>query len=77
MGLITLLKSVLPIADYQFRVKNYPKVKYGAYSKFLSPQMPQTLCSERRMFRTSVKERKRNKDDRTRAYLVGRKDESS
>ena len=36
-GLITLLKSVLPIAGYQLKVKDYPKVRYGVYSEFLPP----------------------------------------
>ena len=36
-GLITLLKSILLTADYQFRVKDYPKVRYNIYSKFLPP----------------------------------------
>ena len=76
-GLITLLKSVLPITDYQFRFKDYHRVRYGVYSKFLPPWMPPTLCSEKGMFRISVKERKRNEDERTRPYLVGGKDESS
>ena len=71
-----LLKSVLPIAGYQFRVKDYPKVRYGVYSKFLPSWMPPTLCSETEMFGIFIKERKRNEDEGTEAYLVGRKDEN-
>ena len=36
--------------------------------------MPPTLCSETGMFEVFAKERKRNADERSEAYLVGRRD---
>ena len=71
-----LLLSVLHIADYQFRVKDYPKVRYGVYSKILPPYMPLTLCLEKGMFGIFAKGRKMSEDERTEAYLVGQKDEN-
>ena len=63
-----MLKLVHPNTSYQFRV--YPKLKYAVCSKFLPPYMPHTLYSKMSMFKTFVKEIKRNIGDGTKAYWL-------